>query len=634
MGITWCRERLEQAQNSKNPVDRILIRCSNVMKPKTYSRSQDRLADDIVYRGVRKDNFQMAPPRSRARLRGASDWQTCALTVPDAAEDEPSVAPVPPPRKKRKRKMNGDVANSGSHELLNQESDDLKNNENVLGSERLNGSQSKPVFSGEELTTNADQKRQNRFIKLSENRGAGKMKAGFHPNGVSVGDGEEKQRNDCRKKEQKPKVVKNVSTVSLPNYTELVKPTGRREGGLADDKVHAAVEGKPLPRRIQSTISLPGEGSKPILSTLSEATIHRLETYMKRCRSFGSLKPQQLLEKLEEFKKNNRSESESSDSWSGLDDWDLGVIEYCDPEMNAPPVTPKSTLPPRSKIFSLGTPQETPRRQSPVSEEDEIEEEPEPKRVEIGDVIYDAVNGAESVPSDWFSESQKPEKLEVEKTKTPPPSPANGPADASDTSIQNDRSQPTLLEILTKYKEEEMSEVGSVRRESTSENSEEATAPRQPPQRRLMRMRSRSLIESNAQLQVERLAKRSPSISLETTRILDELARNSEIIEKELLANPEQVLNGLRRASMCENLPEDPFEVYISRKKPSLRESLSEFLGFQQGAAVGSGESAKDADEPPPLPLNPPPIITTSPPEPETSLPPVAVTVDEGPTRV
>lgn len=31
MGITWCRERVEQAQNSKSPVDRILVRCSNMV---------------------------------------------------------------------------------------------------------------------------------------------------------------------------------------------------------------------------------------------------------------------------------------------------------------------------------------------------------------------------------------------------------------------------------------------------------------------------------------------------------------------------------------------------------------------------------------------------------------------------
>lgn len=504
----------------------------------------------------------------------------------------------------------------------------------MCGSERQSdGTQSKAVFSGDELASNIEQRRPDRFIKLSENRGTGKIKAGFHPNGVSVGTGggevDEKHKNNCRKREHKPKVVKNISAVSLPNYNDLVKPTGRREAGHADDKIHTTVgESKPPPRRNQSTISLPGEGSKPILSTLSEATIHRLETYMKRCRSFGSLKPQQLLEKLEEFKRNNsRSESESSDSWSGLDDWDLGVIEYCDPEMNAPPLTPKSTLPPRNKIFSVGTPQGTPRRQSPVSEEGEVADEPESKRMEVGDSMYDAVSGADSVPSDWFSESQKPE---AERTKTPPPSPANVPADEDETAIRNEPSQPSLLEILTRYKEEEINDFGSVRRESNSECSEDAISLQSMPEKKLTRNRSRSLIETNPHLlQVERFAKRSPSISLErTTRLLDELSRNSETIKEELFANPEQILNGLRRASMCENLPEDPFEVYISRKKPSLRESLSEFLGFQH--------STKAAEEPPPppLPLNPPPIITTSPPEPATSIPPVAVTGEDGPTRV
>lgn len=74
--------------------------------------------------------------------------------------------------------------------------------------------------------------------------------------------------------------------------------------------------------------SLPGENNL----SLSQATAQRLESYMTRCRSFGSLLPQQIIDKIKNTPSssaaNGQSDAESEDSWGGLDDWDLGVIEH------------------------------------------------------------------------------------------------------------------------------------------------------------------------------------------------------------------------------------------------------------------------------------------------------------------
>lgn len=214
-----------------------------------------------------------------------------------------------------------------------------------------------------------DRRRQNRFTKSS-----GKSHPPFST-GTDTRDEKVKNDNTKKNQEQKIKVVKNVSTVSLPNYNELVKPAGKVSSDVenSDDKTGNQSGGSNPPHLNSSTISLPGEGSNSILTSLSEATIHRLEAYMRRCRSFGSLKPQQLLEKLEEFNKTHRAASESSDSWSGLDDWDLGIIEHCDPEApSVPPLRPKSTIDKNRKppAFFIG-PEEEPDSELQASEKPE-----------------------------------------------------------------------------------------------------------------------------------------------------------------------------------------------------------------------------------------------------------------------
>lgn len=80
----------------------------------------------------------------------------------------------------------------------------------------------------------------------------------------------------------------------------------------------------------------------------------KLEMYMTRCRSFGSLLPNKLVKlttpsRRGEMKKTGSYNVESDDSWAGLEDWDLRIIEYYKPHDSSlprqfPPL--KSSQPP------------------------------------------------------------------------------------------------------------------------------------------------------------------------------------------------------------------------------------------------------------------------------------------------
>lgn len=106
---------------------------------------------------------------------------------------------------------------------------------------------------------------------------------------------------------------KNLSVVSLPNYNEL-----KLSVATFDD-----IDKKSLNN---SLVSLPTEPKK----LTATASTGKLETCMTRCRSFGSLLPQQILEKLKIRKV--PIDIESDDSFGGLEDWDLRIIEHYNPK--------------------------------------------------------------------------------------------------------------------------------------------------------------------------------------------------------------------------------------------------------------------------------------------------------------
>ncbi|XP_012259713.2 uncharacterized protein LOC105688183 [Athalia rosae] len=148
---------------------------------------------------------------------------------------------------------------------------------------------------------------------------------------------------------------KNYSTVSLPNYDELevVKKEVQRAADEADSEL--VTPKKPDRARHVSTNSLPI--AEELFSSLPQGVTDRLEKYMTRCRSFGSLQSHEILDKIKSQVEENAS-SDEDDHWGGLDDWDLGVVD-CEPSDGRSPLEPNSRLRERKEansapIFKIG----------------------------------------------------------------------------------------------------------------------------------------------------------------------------------------------------------------------------------------------------------------------------------------
>ncbi|XP_018566725.1 uncharacterized protein LOC108907490 isoform X2 [Anoplophora glabripennis] len=121
-------------------------------------------------------------------------------------------------------------------------------------------------------------------------------------------------KSSDKKSNKEQKRRKNLSVVSLPNYNEL-KLTVAHFDDI--DKTDGE-------KSNNSLVSLPIEGKKAAAGSTG-----RLDNYITRCRSFGSLLPQQL-KKLRARKA--PADVESDDSFGALEDWDLGLIEHYNPK--------------------------------------------------------------------------------------------------------------------------------------------------------------------------------------------------------------------------------------------------------------------------------------------------------------
>lgn len=107
---------------------------------------------------------------------------------------------------------------------------------------------------------------------------------------------------------------KNLSVVSLPNYTDL-KFSVAENTDTINDKQKPNVDKK-----------LPTAGST--------GKLDKLDNYITRCRSFGSIFPnQKSKDKLKTYSKSTEVESDGDDSFGGFEDWDgLGIIEHYNPK--------------------------------------------------------------------------------------------------------------------------------------------------------------------------------------------------------------------------------------------------------------------------------------------------------------
>lgn len=121
---------------------------------------------------------------------------------------------------------------------------------------------------------------------------------------------------------------KNLSVVSLPNYTDLKLSIAKSDS--ADIKENGSLGNAAL-----------------ALETRKNASTGKLENYMTRCRSFGSLLPQHFRDKFKTRK--TQPDVESDDSFGPLEDWDLRILEHYNPKDASLPRPPK---PPQKNVLS------------------------------------------------------------------------------------------------------------------------------------------------------------------------------------------------------------------------------------------------------------------------------------------
>ncbi|XP_077302384.1 uncharacterized protein LOC143922874 [Arctopsyche grandis] len=154
-----------------------------------------------------------------------------------------------------------------------------------------------------------------------------------------------------------PARPKFLSTVSLPDIDELKQ---NQEKNIAKTTKNEFTK---VPQRQISVISLPTDSK----ITLSDTTAARLENYLRRCKNFSGLPPKQLLEQLQL----NGHNSDSDDSWDGLNDWGLDITEHHGMPLKSP-VQPRYTLNSPSLLRTQIKPKESSTTVPIVEENDEV----------------------------------------------------------------------------------------------------------------------------------------------------------------------------------------------------------------------------------------------------------------------
>lgn len=298
MGNKMCKKKLDNPDNAKTPsaFDRIFTRLH--LKPNSWKSDSN-----LNTKRMNKYEVTSKNPHIKNGLvtkSKSSDWTEHELEVPEKDEvihlKNPQLSfifsddttPTPPPRKHKKsiREKIESVAKNSIQALQSRKpSDDTKVLENEtkhLAEEPICVKKTIyygcPCGNGDHCTHKREQKLEKTNEKLNE---------------------------------KDPSRKKNLSTSSLPTYTELKFSIANSDASTLK-YIDSSVS--------TSANSLPGEVKK------SSNTGGKLENYMTRCRSFGSL----LNNKLKSPK--IPADVESDDSFGGLEDWDLGILEHYNPK--------------------------------------------------------------------------------------------------------------------------------------------------------------------------------------------------------------------------------------------------------------------------------------------------------------
>ncbi|KAG5895141.1 hypothetical protein JTB14_008575 [Gonioctena quinquepunctata] len=317
MGNKLCKKKVDGVDNAgmKSPtrLDRIINRLH--IRPNAW-KSDPHLNQKQVNRceisaphpiTKNQNNVIKTKPLSRS-----SDWTDMDLEVPEKEEhihlrnpklsiifNDENGTPTPPPRKHKKnfREKIEAVAKSGLQALQPKKPVE----ETICVKKTIN--YKCPLCDQDETSHNRDHHHHN------------------HENAKTAKGDNQKEKMAPKGGRDSPKRMnKNLSVMSLPNYDELkltVTHFDDIDKGPSSLKIDSS-------KRNVSEISLPTDQKKQTTGSTG-----KLDAYITRCRSFGSIFPQQL-KKLRNRKA--PAEIESDDSFGGLEDWDLGLLEHYNPK--------------------------------------------------------------------------------------------------------------------------------------------------------------------------------------------------------------------------------------------------------------------------------------------------------------
>ncbi|XP_049785480.1 uncharacterized protein LOC126188074 [Schistocerca cancellata] len=351
MGAAWCRERAAHAHDSKSPLDRVIVSCVDKVypQPKSPTAAVIPLDGEHCQRTYNITSVPLPAVHTPRRLNGggavtASGWQSADLEVPaqrqqdTTSEDCESIGPtpVPPPRKKRRARSSAATAGAAARVAAAQAEAAAAAAAGVAGPPKA-------------------QRLQQRSVST------------IVPPTIRTDDG------DIR--------VQKLSTVSLPDYQQLDQAKLK-----AVDRNHLS----------------PGTGSgvASSLSSISEATVERLETYLRRCRSFGSVNAEELVEQLAaRSRSHSPSHSPASSSDEDSDDsWEMGGVDNPVRPGEGPPLSPTHRLSGKRRRLGVALP----RGSLPSEEQPWFHSQREPRE-------------ASDSPSAFFADNdRRPEESDTE----------------------------------------------------------------------------------------------------------------------------------------------------------------------------------------------------------------------------
>ncbi|XP_049819830.1 uncharacterized protein LOC109605600 isoform X1 [Aethina tumida] len=348
------------------------------LRPKSW-KSESHLNQKQVNRfeGNTKDPTKETMTKSKS-----TDWTNVDLEVPDKETvhlQNPKLAlifntdegtPTPPPRKHKKgfREKIEAVAKSSLQAFQSKKPVE----EEVCVKKKINFNC--PYCDGDEKSHNRDHHHQHHHDKKHEPNQRDIEQLIINNNSIHAD-----KKSDSKRR-------KNLSVVSLPNYNDL-----KLTVATFDD-----IDKKPVDVKRNSVTSL--HETKKLTSAASTG---KLDSYITRCRSFGSLIPQQIMGKLKTRK--TPADAESDDSFGALEDWDLRIIEHYNPKDASLPRVRK--LPEKNVLSDI---------ESMIVQEEEIPKPTPPVR--RSESLVKKINRqAQNVSK--RSKDERPESV------TPPPSP-------------------------------------------------------------------------------------------------------------------------------------------------------------------------------------------------------------------